>query len=497
LLITLGLLALTVIAVGCVAAHQRRVHARERASARVLSCHLQHRRYKTLPRVRPTGFCMARRKGARLADEYILVTPRPDPKKNPGRQFAPMILSNSGKLLWYWPRPGKVHDLKVVNYRGQPALAFFQKLAHGRGYYLLLDQHYREIARVSAGHGYSTNLHELDVTARGTAYVSADVTVRVPHAGKVTEFVVEEVDIASGKVLFDWHSLWEAPVRDSYEERPGSGAWDYFHGNSIDPPTAAYPTVLISSRNTSSVYGVDRATGRTKWIFGGKRDQFHLASDHPSWFFCGQHDVHRLPNGDLMMFDNGGTFMHGSPHCPVHPARVLVFRLDTRRKRVRLVSSVSSKPLTSSGRGFFSGWVGSARKESNGDTLVDWGGPTNRVTEVAPDGRENLLLRLEFWSYRGVPGVWTGLPGGVPAVVASRKGGVMHAFASWNGATRIRSWQLLAGASADALSPVGAPAPFADLETELTATTSAPVVAVRALDAAGRSLGESRAVRVR
>jgi hypothetical protein len=116
--------------------------------------------------------------------------------------------------------------------------------------------------------------------------------------------------------------------------------------------------------------------------------------------------------------------------------------------------------------------------------------------EVAPDGRENLLLRLEFWSYRGVPGTWTGVPGGVPALVASRKGAVVEAYASWNGATRIQSWQLLAGQGANALSPVGAPVPFADLETRLSATTSAPFVAVRALDAAGRPLGQSRAVGV-
>jgi hypothetical protein len=508
LLAVVCLAGLAALAGGVVAAHQRRVraaHARALAetretikvsSSRLLTCHLQHRRYRTLPGFRPTGFCMARRKGAALADDYILVTPRPDPKKNPGQQFAPMILSNSGKLLWYWPRPGKVHDLKVVTYRGQPALAFFQKLPGGRGYYLLLDQHYRQIARIRAGHGYATNLHELQVTPQDTAYISADVTRRVRGAGKVTEFVVEEVDIASGKVLFEWHSLNEAPVRDSYEERPKSGAWDYFHGNSIAPPAPGDHTLLISSRNTSSIYAVDRASGRTSWIFGGKRDQFHLLRDHPSWFFCGQHDVHRLANGDIELLDNGGTFMHGNPHCPVHPARVLVFRLDPRHRRARLVKSVSSKPLSSSGRGFFSGWVGSARPEPNGDTLVDWGGPINRVTEVAPDGREDLLLRLEFWSYRGIPATWTGMPGGSPALVASRKGPLVHAYASWNGATRIASWQLLAGSAADALAPAGGPVPFADLDTSMTVSTPSPYVAVRALDAQGRTLGESRAVRV-
>ncbi|HEY2602096.1 MAG TPA: arylsulfotransferase family protein [Thermoleophilaceae bacterium] len=498
------------LAVGVVAARQRRaVHAHVRgkvgptatvfpASVRVLSCHLRERRFQTLAELRPTGFCVARRQGAPLAPEDILVTPRPDPKKNPGQQFGLMILSPAGKLLWYERRPDKVHDLKVVDYRGQPALAFFQKAPRGRGYYELLDRHYRPLARVRAGHGLSTNLHELQLTPQGTAYLSADVTVRVRGAGKVTEYVVEEVDVVSGRVLFDWRSLKHAGVRDSYEERPKSGAWDYFHGNSIDPPTPGDPTVLISSRNTSSVYGVDRATGRTEWILGGKRDQFHLAKDHPSWVFCGQHDVHRLPDGDIELLDNGGTFMHGEPHCPVHPARALVFRIDARNHRVRLVKSISSKPLTSSGKGFFSGWVGSARPESNGDTLIDWGGPTNRVTEVAADGREKLLLRLAFWSYRGIPASWTGLPGGRPAVVARRgRGDSVDVYASWNGATQIMRWQLLAGKRPDSLAPVGTPVPFADLETRIALRTGARYVAVRALDAAGTELGTSAAARVR
>jgi hypothetical protein len=403
-----------------------------------------------------------------------------------------MIVSSTGKLLWYESRPDKVHDLKVATYQGKPVLAFFQKLPKGRGYYQLLDQHYRPVARIRAGHGYATNLHELALTPQGTGYVTADVNVH-----NVTEYVVEEVDVATGKVLFDWHSLKHAGVRNSYEARPMSGAWDYFHGNSVDPPAPGGHTLLISSRNTSSVYAVDRRTGRTEWILGGKRDQFHIARDHPGWIFCGQHDVHRLPNGDIEMFDNGGTFMHGQPRCPVHPARVLVFHVDPRRHSVMLVSSISSKPLSSEGKGWFSGWVGSARRESNGDTLVDWGGPINRVTAVTPGGREDLFMRLEFWSYRAIPAQWTGLPTGAPAVVAARHGANVDVYASWNGATQISRWQVLAGPSATELSPAGAPVPFADLETKIAVTTPAAYVAVQALDSSGSELGRSAATHVR
>lgn len=463
--------------------------------SRRFGCALERRRFRTLPALKPVGFCLARRRGVAVDDDLLLVTPRPDPRTNKGEQFGTMILSGDGKLLWYAAHPDKVHDLKVVETGGRRLLAYWQRRGSTGGYYQLLDERYRPAGRIVAGRGFPTNLHELQVTGR-TAWISADVKVR-PRGSRrtVIEYVVQEVDVETGKVLFEWRSSKHVPPGDSYERAPaGDKAWDYFHGNSIAPPTAEYPTAVISSRNTSSLYGVDPRTGRTKWILGGKRDQFGLDEALPGYPFCAQHDVHRLPNGDLMLFDNGGTYMHGEPRCPVHPARVLVLRVDEKRKRVKLVRSISSTGLSANGKGYFPGWVGGARLMSDGATLIDWG-PNRRITAVDRDGRVDLLLRVERWSYRANPARWTGKPGGRPAIATRRRGATVDVWASWNGATEIRAWQVLAGPSPQALQPVGAPARFADLETRLVARTSAPYVAVRALDADGETLGRSRAVR--
>jgi hypothetical protein len=432
---------------------------------------------------------MVAREGARLTGDQILVTPRPDPKVNKSEQFGPMILSTDGKLLWYEPRPDKVHDLKVVSAGGHPALAFWQRHGTRGGYYQLLNEHYRSAGRVDTGHGYPTNLHELAVTPDGNAWVSADVRRR-----GVIEFVVQEIELATGRVRFEWRSLDHVKPGDSYERRPRDGsAWDYVHGNAIAPPTADDPTVIISSRNTSSLYGVDPKTGRTVWVLGGKRDEFGLK---PGWRFCAQHDAQRLSGGDILLFDNGGTYMHGRPRCGLHAARAMRFRIDTRRRRAELVRSVSSRALSPGRAGYFPGWVGSARLASNGDLLVDWG-PNRRITEIGSDGRVNLLLKLQRWSYRAFPAPWVGHPGGAPAIAAQRRGELVDVWASWNGATEISRWQILAGPSPTALDPIDPSVPFADLETKATVRTSEPYVAVEALDAAGRALGRSRARRVR
>jgi Arylsulfotransferase (ASST) len=442
-------------------------------SSRV-DCRPRTRRFRTLPSFKPTGFCLVARGGAKLTNDLLLVTPRPDPQVDKNEQFGPMILSADGKLLWYEPRPDKVHDLKAIQVNGQPALAFWQR-GHG-GSYQLLDEHYRPIGRVRAGRGRGTDLHELVVTPSG-AWVSSNV-----KRGSIVEYVVQRVDLATGRVLFEWRSLDHVKPSDSYERRPRGGKpWDYFHGNAIAPPTASDSTVVISSRNTSSLYGVDPMTGRTKWILGGKRDQFGLPR---GWRFCAQHDAHRLANGDILLFDNGGTYMHGTPRCGLHAARSMRFRLDIAKRRARLVSTFSSRRISPRREGYFPGWVGSARLASDGDLLVDWG-PNRRITEIGRDGRVDLLLKLQRWSYRAFPAQWVGRPHGAPRLAAQRQGSLVDVWMSWNGATQISRWRILAGGK-----PI-ATVPFADLETKATVRTPEVQVAVEALDAAGNVLGRS------
>src|SRR3954469_6850068 len=113
-----GPLVLTVIAcTGLTAAGCALTGARSTPTAtggQRLACRLRRLRFHTLPALHPTGFCVAHRAGASPVTRGLLVTPRPDPRKNPGEQFGLMLISPGGKLLWYQRRPTKVHDLKVV-----------------------------------------------------------------------------------------------------------------------------------------------------------------------------------------------------------------------------------------------------------------------------------------------------------------------------------------------------------------------------------------------
>ena len=127
--------------------------------------------------------------------------------------------------------------------------------------------------------------------------------------------------------------------------------------------------------------------------------------------------------------------------------------------------------------------------------LVGWGAEPF-FSEFSKDG--TLLLDAEFpagvGSYRAFRFPWTGRPTEAPAVAALPTGGDrVDVYASWNGATEVARWEALAGSKVNALQPIGS-APRGGFETTISVRTSAPLVAARALDAAGKVLGTSAAI---
>jgi hypothetical protein len=261
--------------------------------------------------------------------------------------------------------------------------------------------------------------------------------------------------------------------------------WDYFHGNAIDPlPRGGF---LLSGRNTSAVYRISR-TGKVLWTMGGKHDTFDMAARHPAWQFCFQHDVRSVGRNLLTVFDNGGR----GPDCPAHQARVEEFAYDPSTGDVSRTTKYSSYTASSDGRGYRVSALGSARYLLNGDLMVSWG-TSGRITEFTPRHRVDFGLTLARKTYRADRWRWVGDPRGRPAVAASRTGKQVKVWASWNGATRIATWQVLAGARHH-LRLVGAPVRWAGFESRLHVKTKARFVAVEAFDARQRPLGRSATV---
>ena len=429
----------------------------------------------------------------RTAPGYLFYAPKIGPGDN-----GPTIADDRGEPVWLKPvaAPTEATSFTVQRLHGKPVLTWWQGTVDttgtGKGAEVIADSSYRTIATIKGANGLRPDLHEFRLTPRGTALVtayqavSADLrSVGGPRDGAVLDSVVQEIDIPTGLVLFEWHSVGNVPLTDAFNDfdiknMPGL-PFDAFHANSID--VLPDGDLLVSGRSTWTLYDIDHDTGRIVWRLGGRRPSFRIGPDAgTAW----QHDARVQPDGTITVFDNEAA--------PGHRARSrgIVLRVDPAARTVRLVEEYdpTSPSLLSANQG-------SLQALPNGDVLLGWGNHP-WMTELDRRGRTVFQARLpEFdQSYRVARSPWVGHPTGTPAVVARRSGRSTAVYVSWNGATEVRRWQVLAGARPGRLHPVRSAAQ-SGFETRVAVRGRPAYVAVRALDRSGRALGTSRPVAAR
>lgn len=449
---------------------------------------VQH--YRSRPDLRPVSVEVAMNRGGTAAGLVML-----GPYASQQGQQGPMIVDTSGELVWFRALSSdadmalRPFNVRVQSYRGKPVLSWFQGAVvngHGQGNYVIADSSYQTVHEVHAGNGYQGDLHEFLITDAGTALFTcyggteASLTsVGGPADGRYFDGIVQEVDIATGKVLFQWRCSDHIDLGDSFAPVPKDSSqwWDPYHVNGIN--VAPDGNLIVSCRNTWTVYKVERPSGKILWRLGGKKSDFTLG---PGVRFAWQHDVTPQPGGRLTVFDNGA-----GDTTVESQSRGLLLSVDEQHKKVTLV-----RQYLHSSPGVLSGALGSVQILPDGHVFVGWGdGPY--ASEYLPDGTLIYDLKLEgsgTRSYRAFRSPWTGRPAGRPALAADRTAHGLTLYASWNGDTEVRHWRVLTGSSRDRLSD-GALVTRNGFETTITVHGQPPYVAVAGLDASGRELGRS------
>jgi len=411
-------------------------------------------------------------------------------------QPGALIMDNTGQPVWFAP-PAQggtvIANLQVQQYQGKPVLTHWEGTVmvppgFGYGQYAILDETYTRIATIKAANGLQGDMHELVITPRGTALIVIYNEVRVdttPVGGqpnsKVLEGVVQEIDIASGELLFEWRSLQHVGLDESaYPVPKDPEAWhDYIHLNAVCEDGDA---LLVSARCTHTVYRIDRRTGEITWRLGGQRSDFRLGPDAA---FAWQHDVRRQPDGTITVFDNADPAPPGRGK-----SRALALRVDENAKTADVVRSNESP------EGLLAPNQGNNQVLANGHLFVGWGGKPY-FTEFGQ--RDEVLFHGRFTesitSYRSYRSAWVGRPLDAPAVAGTPGNGVTSVYACWNGATEVTGWRVLAGPDAQHVAPV-LDAPKSGFETRIDVGGAQPFVAVQALDAGGNVLGTSATVPV-
>jgi hypothetical protein len=413
------------------------------------------------------------------------------------------MFDNNGRLVWFHSLPNgqDAADFRVQTYQGKPALTWWQgdtvSFGYGLGQDVIADGAYHTLAVLKGGNGLQLDEHEFLLTPQNTAFVIAYSPVRLNLSslggavqGIALDGLAQEIDIKTGLVMWEWHSLDYVPVSNSMSSVPGNPAnpYDYFHLNSVDVDGKG--NVLLSARNTWALYDVSQRTGKVVWKLGGKASTFKLGTDVA---FAYQHDGQFLGGNRISLFDDEspGTAPNGmkvGPDPPNPPSRGEIIKLDARSRTATLDTSL---PHPGTRLATFS--QGNMQLLANGDLLVGFGGLPN-FTEFNSSGQVDFDATLPPHenSYRTYRYPWVGQPTESPAIAARSAGGQVSVFASWNGATEVASWKLLAGSSASSLSAVTT-APRSGFETTI-ATAPAAFYEVQALSSSGKVLGTSKAV---
>ncbi|WP_344939864.1 arylsulfotransferase family protein [Actinomadura miaoliensis] len=400
---------------------------------------------------------------------------------------GPQIVDDRGRPVWFRRLPDGYFssDFRVQTYRGQRVLTWWEGtqtipgtgITSGAGY--IADSHYRVIAKVEAPKGDPPGMHEFRLTSRGTALVTAyrevpyDLSpVGGAKDGTALDSIVQEIDVQTGEVLLRWSSLAHVPLTESLlEPPPGAHPFDYFHVNSVDVDTDG--DLLVSSLNTSTVYKIDRSTGRIIWRLGGRSSTFQLADGAR---FNRQHDARAVGGDTIRIFDNQGE--NGL-------SRVVWIKLDHERRLASLVRQIVHPQVKAAVA------EGGAAELPNGNTVVSWGS-AGGFSEFSRTGE--LLLDATFAegfsTYRAYRFPWHGRPAKPPTV--SLTGSAARVV--WNGATGVARWRILAGSSRTDLRPV-AQAAWDGFDTVAAlpsgAASGTRFVKAEALDAGGRVIGVS------
>lgn len=348
-----------------------------------------------------------------------------------------LILDNFGQPIFYRTLPACT---AAADFKRQPngLLTYW----HMNSYHVL-DSSYTEVDTIQAGHGYIADIHELQLLPNQHALLMAydpqiisNTQGIIPNGritATVTGLIIQELDTQKN-VVFEWRSWDHFQITDTTDIYLQNEPVDYVHGNALELDTDG--NLLLSSRHLNEITKINRQTGKVMWRLGGKRNQFTFIGDTRP--FSHQHDIRRLPNGNITLFDDGNFLTPGY-------SRAVEYRLDERKKTATLVHEYRNTPDT------YSIAMGSSQRLPNNHVLVGWGTSNNpAITEFRADGTKSFELALAppNVTYRAFRFEWQGYPNTEPSLTIVTDT-TPTLYYSWNGATEILGYRVYGGTTSE------------------------------------------------
>jgi hypothetical protein len=299
---------------------------------------------------------------------YYLATPFRFGAANMTGVLPLIILDAQGYLLWYLPQNAR----NLINFKYHPEQEIYTYGKSTAGPLSLrnhvLDKHFQPLDSFATVQGVEPDAHDFLPTSNQTYLVAGakdsimDLSAFLFNGtpGSPTThaigFVVQEFD-EDHNLLFSWNSNDFIHPTEAYGFYGyNANNFDYCHGNTIEEDTDGH--LLLSFRHLNAVYKIHRQTGAVLWKLGGKSSSFTFTNDLG---FSGQHDIRRLPNGNIALFDNANT----SP--PPRISRAVEYALDTLTWTATKVWEYRYQP------GFFSPAMGGHQTTETRQHLLSYG----------------------------------------------------------------------------------------------------------------------------
>lgn len=265
--------------------------------------------------------------------------------------------------------------------------------------------------------------------------------VNGPRHGCIRDVGFQEIDFETGALLFQWRWSDHWNITDVIQWPSGNEGspetpWDAFHMNSVQKDTVG--NYLVSSRHTNTVGYINGHSGEFIWKLGGKQNMFEDLSEGAATGISMQHHARFLRENSTLTLLNNGVL----PGTSDYQSKGMVIDIDVQEMTAKVQNEyLSPHQIGTESRGSMQvldnnhvlvGWginAGWSEFSMNGDLLCD-----------VHFGPESGFGTDEVLSYRVLKRNWIGRPKTRPSIV--HKGSEI--YVSWNGATEVATWVLLA-----------------------------------------------------
>jgi hypothetical protein len=300
---------------------------------------------------------------------FYLVTPiHTSPTSSYKRYMS--LLNQEGYLTWY-SEGGNVTNVINFQYHEQHQLFSYASFGNSisESWFNILDDTFNKIDSIQPINGAFNDIHDFLILANGnyvlTGYKDSIMDLSAYQFNStqgldttnVKAAIIQEFD-SNHNLVFEWNSLdhiYPTEFIDGYTYSANS--FDYVHINAVEEDFDG--NFLVSMRHTDAIYKINKSTGNIMWILGGKSNQFTFINDNPG--FSGQHDIRRLPNGNITLFDNANN------QTTPKRSRGKEYSIDTTNMTCTKVYQYTYSPS------FFARAMGNFQTLNNGDRIIGYG----------------------------------------------------------------------------------------------------------------------------